>query len=92
MALEKEIETIYGVSATYWKIAATNINWHEKIASIEVWGYVDANASAKHKGILKCITYRFEDSDFTFTMTSNIVAECYEKIKVMEEWQNANNV
>jgi len=81
MALKISRKTTYGVNAEYWKVTETNINWHEKQATIILSGF--ANEKVRLDGAFPITkqTFGWIGADFPFTFDGKTVEETYEKIK-----------
>jgi len=91
MGFLKTISTDYGVDITYWNIKCTWINWRTKFLHVELQGFKDENSilSNPQKTPLMIITYNWEGDDFFITYTDNVIEKCYEKIKLIPEWEGA---
>ena len=89
MALQKSFTTSYGIPATYWKVGPIKINFHTKICSVSVIGFVNKQARDESMDSLKSKEYSFKDTNFTFDATQPLVAQIYAKVKALEEWSGA---
>jgi hypothetical protein len=92
MALQKNIETNYGVEATYWKICITNFDWYKKLSRITIYGFLNRETRDNLKESLAIKSYAFNDDDFTFDYQEDIIAHAYNKLKVLPEWEDAEDV
>ena len=81
MALYKETETPYGVTASYHKIAETHINWKEKTASVLVYSYLNQETREQEKQPLLIRTYYFDPPIFPYTFDCNVLATAYQALK-----------
>ncbi len=91
MALLKEIKTVYGVSASYWRIVETNINWLSRCAHVTIAGYVDGEARNTGNQPLMLMHFDFFDYNFPFTKEEAVRREAYEAIKTMPEFAGAED-
>jgi len=84
MALLKETETPYGVTANYHKIVETHINWKEKIASVLIYSYLNQETRQQEKQPLLIRTYYFDPPIFPFTYDCNVLAIAYQALKTAQ--------
>lgn len=89
MALEKALETSYGVTANYHKITVTNIDWHSRTANLTVVGFISSAARTAGKMDILKSNYYWSGDDFVFSPASNTVVDAYTKLKAMEQWTDA---
>lgn len=92
MALEKAIETSYGVTASYHKITVTNIDWHNRVANITIAGFIDNAARNTGKIDILKSNYYWAGDDFVFAPDTNVLAVAYAKLKALEQWSDAIDV
>lgn len=94
MALQKNIATIYGIDATYWKIAEININWITKTSNTTLVGYVDQEAKIALKQPIAQRSFYWSGDTFPFDITGlskdgvNAVKVAYEVIKAGDTMTN----
>jgi len=81
MALYKEVETPYGVTANYHKIVETYINWKGRTASVLVYSYLNRETRQQEKQPLLVRTYYFDPPIFPFTYDCNVIATAYTALK-----------
>ncbi len=81
MALQKNIESQYGVILSYWKVTRLNIEWHEKIAEVFMAGW--PNQQTRENGVqpLEYRSFVFRHDDWPFTFDGNNVSEAYDRLK-----------
>jgi len=84
MALLKETETPYGITASYHKIAETHINWKEKTASVLVYSYLNQETRQQEKQPLLTRTYYFDSPIFPFTFDCNVLTTAYTALKTVQ--------
>lgn len=92
MALQKSFTTTYGVPATYWKVGPVKINFHTKICSVSMIGFVNKQARDESMDSIKSKEYSFKDTGFTFDVETKLVQQLYTKVKALEEWSGATDV
>jgi len=97
MGLEKSISynvdgVDTGINLSYWKISATFIYWSDKKAIIEMEGYVDKNNRDNGKEHVDKKVYVFDEDNFDYTVSGNVVSHSYNKIKVLDEWSGYTDV
>jgi len=82
MALQKDIESQYGVTLSYWKVTRLNIEWHEKIAEVFMAGWL--NQQIRENGVqpLEYKSFVFRHNDWPFTFDGNNVSESYDRLKL----------
>jgi hypothetical protein len=82
MALQKNIESQYGVILSYWKVTRLNIEWHEKIAEVFMAGW--PNQQTRENGVqpLEYKSFVFRYNDWPFTFDGNNVSESYNRLKL----------
>ena len=73
-------------------MARTDIDWHDRCACIILYGYINANARRSGKSPIGQECYKFDNADFDFSPTDNVIAKCYAKIKAMAEWSGSVDV
>lgn len=91
MALEKSIQTNYGVNAAYHKINTITISWHNRACFVDFFSYLDRQAREDNRNPLSSAYYEFTEDDFTFDVESNISQQIYDKLKLRKEWQDATD-
>jgi hypothetical protein len=82
MALIKELETGFGVNATYWNITQTRMNYNGKSCTFQLAGFKDKAARESGKSALLSKEFRFLLADWTPEM--NLQAKGYACIKAEE--------
>ncbi|MBI5954458.1 MAG: hypothetical protein HY865_22605 [Chloroflexi bacterium] len=88
MALLKTIKNIYGSDTSYWKIVATDINWHEKTAHITMSGWIDKEARDNGSAAIDQKTFDLIDTDFPFVgkEPQNEREIVYGQLKITDEF------
>jgi hypothetical protein len=81
MGLQLPLPTSYGVTACYWKVALTNIDWHNRLSRIELLGWPSQADRQQGAAPLATRTFDLKGEDFPFTVGENTVAEAYAAIK-----------
>ena len=70
MALIKPIVTPYdSITADYWKIVATNINWLSKTAHVELAGWLTEEARRAGKSPIMSRTFEWHANNFPFNFS-----------------------
>jgi len=97
MALQKEIITPYGVTASYWRIIELSINYAYKIAKIRLAGYI--NKEARDNGVtpievklFNCNPKEFDmffDLDKLNELNNNPLRQAYDFIKNNSLYDNS---
>lgn len=82
MALQKDIETQYGVALSYWKVTRLNIEWHNKIAEVFLAGWPSQQVRDNGVEPLEYKSFVFRYDDWPFTFEGNNVSEAYERMKL----------
>jgi hypothetical protein len=82
MALQKNIETQYGVTLSYWKVTRLNIEWHNKIAEVFLAGWPSQQVRDNGVEPLEYKSFVFRHDDWPFTFDGNNVSEAYERMKL----------
>ena len=82
MALQKDIETQYGVTLSYWKVTRLNIEWHNKIAEVFLAGWPSQQVRDNGVEPLEYKSFVFRHDDWPFTFDGNNVSEAYERMKL----------
>jgi len=99
MALQ--IQKIFnnGVSAEYWKVVKTNIDWLTQKANISVYCYIDKKTRDEGKEPICSKNIQFEavkdfggKSEFQFLVTDNIIAKSYELLKKDDFFLGAKDI
>jgi hypothetical protein len=82
MALQKNLETQYGVTLSYWKVTRLNIEWHQKIAEVFLAGW--PSQQNRENGIepLEYKSFVFRHDDWPFTTNGYNITEAYERLKL----------
>ena len=94
MALQKDIETQYGVTLSYWKITRMNIEWHNKIAEVFLAGWPSQQVRDNGVEPLEYKSFMFKHNDWPFTFDGNNLTEAYNRMKlpIGENFGNNNMV
>ena len=92
MALQKSFTTSYGIPATYWKVGNFKCDFHTKMCSVRMIGFVNKQARDESMDSIKPKDYTFNGAGFTFDVEQKLVAQFYTKIKALEEWSGATDV
>lgn len=94
MALQKEIETQYGVTLSYWKVTRLNIEWHNKIAEVFLAGWPSQQVRDNGVEPLEYKSFMFKHNDWPFTFDGNNLTEAYNRMKLSigENFGNNNMV
>jgi len=77
MAIIKEMNSKFGVSLSYHRIIAFNINYVEKKAVVCVASYLSKDARANHSAPLEEIDIEIPESDFYLFSESNPIVQGY---------------
>lgn len=91
MALCKNIETRYGVTASYHKITQIQISWHTKECTVYLSGYIDKSAREQDKSPIYSVGYDYFADMFDFNVEGNLTEQLYSKIKLEKEFTNATD-
>lgn len=87
MALQKGIPTMYGTTASYWKITQMDIDWRKQRAVVGLSGYVDEKARQDDLEPISRKVFGFNANNFPFNSTditgdkTNIISVAYDQIK-----------
>lgn len=81
MALQKDINTQYGITLSYWKVARLNIDWHNKIAEVFFAGWPSQQARDSGVDPLEHKSFVFKHDSWPFTFDGNNLTEAYNKVK-----------
>ena len=73
MALIKSEDTNYGVSATYWHVFTTNVQWKTMRANIVLVGYVDENARRNGKDYVATKSFNVDILPFAMVPIQNML-------------------
>lgn len=92
MALQKEIQSAYGVTANYHKVNVTNVDWLNKRLNYTICGYANEQARVDKKAFLFANSYAVEWDGNEITADTNIVAYCYADAKTKPEFENSIDV
>jgi hypothetical protein len=92
MALKKKVKTPFGVDIDYFKIVHTVIVWHTKTGEIRLSGFVDEKA--KNDGAKPIIyqSIQVRPENFPFDPDRPVVADAYNYIKSLKDWNDAIDV
>lgn len=91
MALKKNVDTQYGIQATYHKVALTSIDWHARQARLVTVGFIDEEARRAGKVALGTFALDIESKDFNFIPEENIIQKCYEILKGQPTFEGAED-
>lgn len=91
MALSKNLQTRYGVEATYFKVTVNQIDWLNQKAIVVLSGFASEEARRSGSSALIDVPFEWSNNDFCFTPESNIVASSYDKIKTLDSWKDATD-
>ena len=89
MALQKTIDSNFGVAANYWKIAYINAHFAFGTMVVGGWGYADAAAKAAGKEPLMSQQFSFEGIGDIESLTRTQV---YGLLKQQEMFAGAQDV
>jgi len=92
MALQKSINTSFGIPATYWKVGQAKVDFHNKTCSVRVLGFVNAQARTDLMQSISSKDYQFNGDAFTFDVEQKLITQIYAKVKAIEEWTQAIDV
>ncbi len=82
MALEKQIETQYGIDATYWRLTQIQIDYANESAAATLSGYPSQSARQRSALHISHRNYRFSSDNFSgFGHEANNTAVAYQKIR-----------
>ncbi len=73
MALIKSEETNYGVTATYWHVFSTDVQWKAMRANITLVGYVDENARRNGKDAVATKSFNVNIMPFAMVPIQNML-------------------
>ncbi len=82
MALNKTIQSQYGVDLTYWKCTRLNIDWLNKIGEIFLGGWPNQQARINGVEALEYKSFVFRYDDWPFTPNGYNITEAYERLKL----------
>jgi len=91
MALCKDLETNYGVTASYHKIIDLNISWHKKECSVTISSFLSEQARLDNKSALRTAYFDYNEDKFNFNVEHNITEQLYSKIKQESDFINATD-
>lgn len=95
------------IKATYWKVIQTEINWHAKLARVQLAGYVDEQSYKDKAQPIAVVQFEFHgervffnlgsnqvqfDCPFPFAADQPVVATAYNAIKKLETWDTAEDI
>lgn len=87
MALSKQIGTVYGVAASYWKITDISLNSLDGTAHIVVSGYYDQSTRMSGNQSMKQLEYNATAEQVqTYFPTGLDIAQIYLFIKAQSEF------
>lgn len=98
MALEKAINTPYGIDATYWRIVEITYNNFQKQARIVAFGYPSKtlrDAGKNHIASVTCVAKDNEFADFfdpSRLDAKNPITAAYELFLNQPQWEGAKSV
>lgn len=81
MAIIKELDTKFGINASYHRITAFNISYSQKKCVICVATYLSKEARADHKDPIEEIDIEIPFSDFTSFLNVNPIEQGYSWLK-----------
>ena len=90
MALEKLIEQPTGAIATYWKVTRIEIDIAKSEIAVNAEGYISKDASDTEMANLTDVWFHFPFA--LESINTDIVALMYEKIKLLNEWDDAKDI
>lgn len=96
MALQKELPTLYGVNASYWRIIELGVNYQYKIAKIRIAGYLNKEARDNNSTPLDIKAFncnpkefdKFFNTDSLNELNNNPLRQAYEFVKNNEKYSN----
>lgn len=91
MALSKNIETSFGVTASYHKIADINISWHKKECGVTIECYLNEQSRLDNKSPLTSFFYYYNEVSFDIDVEGNLTEQLYNKIKQESEFIDATD-
>jgi len=74
----------------YWKVGKTEIDWHDNVSLITVYGWDSQDDRDSGKTYSSIQTVSFIGSS-PFTMDANNVDEAYAALKLKPDWSNAED-
>lgn len=87
MALNKQIGTIYGIAASYWKITDISLNSIDGTAHIVISGYYDQSCRVNGSSPMRQIEYNATAEQVqTYFPTGLDIAQIYMFIKAQTEF------
>lgn len=92
MALSLPIPSDYGVDATYHRIAAAQINWHDQACTLVLFSYVSKAAREAGLQPLGTLNLTFSGAEFDFEHDEITRAALYDKLKERAEWTAATDI
>lgn len=103
MALGLTKNTLYGVDATYWRLAQSNIDWATKTLYLCLVGYISKEARDANSIPITQETIIFKDEEFPLLAVNggDIRSILYNSVKVSKldsagnennEWATATNI
>jgi hypothetical protein len=91
MALLKPIVTPYdSITADYWKVIKTEIDWLSKWSRVELAGWLTEEARRLGRSPIMTRSFCWESNEFPFDLAilnaegENVIKVAYEKIKAMK--------
>lgn len=98
MALEKLVNTPYGIDANYWRIVEITYNNFQKQARIVAFGYPSKVLRDAGKNHIASVTYVAKDNEFADFFeplkldSKNPVTAAYELFLNQPQWAGAKSV
>lgn len=98
MALEKTVNTPYGIDATYWRIVEITYNNFQKQARIVVFGYPSKALRDAGKNHIASMVHLAKDNEFADFFeplrldSKNPITAAYELFLNHPQWQGAKSV
>jgi hypothetical protein len=93
MALQKNIDTQYGITLSYWKVVRFNIDWHNKEGEVTIAGWLNHDVRQNGAEALGYKHFQFFKNNWPFTLDGNNITELYERLKMpIYEPGDTNNI
>ncbi|MFA7105717.1 MAG: hypothetical protein WC154_00300 [Candidatus Izemoplasmatales bacterium] len=81
MAIIKELNTKFGVDASYHRVTAFNISYIKKKVVICVASYISKETRANNNEAVEEVDIEVPNDDFTYFLNVNPIAQAYEWLK-----------
>lgn len=82
MALQKDLLTSYGITASYWKIVTVQFQWHTLHGEVILGGWVSRAARENGVMALEHRSVYFHPNEWPFTLNGLNHSEAYERLKL----------